>query len=70
MNRRERGGSKGGVLASNAVGAQDEPEAAPQLRAPRHGGWKGSKSAGGREARMLRGEPGYHLGGCSNEIGR
>ncbi|CAM9483537.1 unnamed protein product [Ectocarpus fasciculatus] len=62
MNRRERGGSKGSVPVSNAAGAQEEPEAAPQLRAPRHGGWKGSKSAGGREAQMLRGEPGYHLG--------
>ncbi|CAM9305075.1 unnamed protein product [Ectocarpus sp. 13 AM-2016] len=62
MNRREGGGSEGGVPASNAVGAQDKPEPAPQLRAPRHGGWKGSRSAGGREAQMLRGEPGYHLG--------
>ncbi|CAM9673143.1 unnamed protein product, partial [Hapterophycus canaliculatus] len=36
-------------------------EPAPKLRAPRHGGWKGFRS-GGREAQMLRGEPGYHLG--------
>lgn len=31
------------------------------LRKPRHGGWKGTEP--GREEQMLRGEPGYHLGG-------
>lgn len=31
------------------------------LRKPRHGGWKGMEP--GREEQMLRGEPGYHLGG-------
>lgn len=31
------------------------------LRKPRHGGFKGTEP--GREEQMLRGEPGYHLGG-------
>lgn len=69
MQRRGRGGSQAGSPASRGAGAKEDVAAAsagqtPALRAPRHGGWKGFKG-GGREAQMLRGEPGYHLGGCS-----
>ncbi|CAM9227953.1 unnamed protein product [Pylaiella littoralis] len=65
--RRERGDPKvssrtsdGGVGSPDAVTTADASPAV-QLRAPRHGGWKGFR-ADGREGQMLRGEPGYHLG--------
>ena len=52
------------VRIDGAVGVENEPAApdtpAVELRKPRHGGWKGKEP--GRLDRMLRGEPGYHLG--------
>lgn len=67
QRRRGRGGPQERSPASD--GGDGSPEEitdtnaspAAQLRAPRHGGWKGFRGDG-REAQMLRGEPGYHLG--------
>lgn len=53
----------GDDVYASALSATAEP--APALRRPRHGGWKGTEP--GREAQMLRGEPGYHLGGLSED---
>lgn len=68
QQRRGRGAPKEGGTPADGDGVKDAATADPsppvQLRAPRHGGWKGFRG-GGREAQMLRGEPGYHLGGCS-----
>lgn len=68
QQRRGRGSPKEGVPTVDGAGVKDVVTADPsptvmQLRAPRHGGWKGFRRGGGREAHMLRGEPGYHLGG-------
>lgn len=62
-----RGAPKEGVPTTDSAGVKDAAAADPplQLRAPRHGGYTAAVSrSGGREAQMLRGEPGYHLGGC------
>lgn len=40
---------------------------APVLRKPRHGGWKGTEPR--REDQLLRGEPGYNLGGYLYQVG-
>lgn len=69
--RRGREDPKEGGPTADGAGAKDaattaDPSPPVQLRAPRHGGWKGFRGEG-REAQMLRGEPGYHLGGCSKE---
>eukprot|EP00752_Nemacystus_decipiens_P004634 g4228.t1 len=67
QQRRGRGAPKQGGTIADGVGVKDgaptdpSPPTAVQLRAPRHGGWKGFRGDG-REAQMLRGEPGYHLG--------
>lgn len=55
------GSGSDGVTAEAAPSGTAATAVAPVLRRPRHGGYKGT--APGREAQMLRGEPGYHLGG-------
>lgn len=60
----QEGANPNGVDVKNEV-AEPVPipvaiATAPGLRPPRHGGWKGTEP--GREAAMLRGERGYHLG--------
>lgn len=51
---------KDAPAAAAAAAATATADAPAALRRPRHGGWKGTEP--GREAQMLRGEPGYHLG--------
>lgn len=50
------------IAAATATTPSTSAGPATVLRKPRHGGWKGTEP--GREEQMLRGEPGYHLGGC------
>lgn len=54
------GDDANGAEKQSIAAAAPASTAAVELRRPRHGGWQGTEP--GREAQMLRGEPGYHLG--------